>query len=107
MDGQDFLLIGVAFFTIVVPLLALIDIIRRPAWQWQEAGKSRQLWLILMIISLVFFLGGFFVAVWYFLRVQPHLRTATHISTGDIYGSTSDLPPDDPRARAMREGSGG
>jgi hypothetical protein len=106
VDGQWLLAIGVAFFTVVIPLWALIDIIRRPAWQWESAGKSRMFWLILMIVSIFFFFGGILIGVWYLLRVQPHLRNATHISTGDIYHSTSELPPDDPRARAMRQGGG-
>jgi hypothetical protein len=102
VDGEWLIVIGVGFFTVVIPLWAVIDIVRRPAWQWESAGKNRQLWLILMILSIFFFGGGILLGVWYLLRVQPHLRNATHISTGDIYGSTSQLPPDDPRARALR-----
>jgi hypothetical protein len=107
MDGQWIVALAVACFTVVIPLWALIDIIRRPHWQWEGAEKNRQLWLILMIVSIFFFFGGILIAVWYLLRVQPHLKNVRHVSTSDIYGSTSELPPDDPRARALREGGGG
>jgi hypothetical protein len=102
MDGEWLIVIGVAFFTVVIPLWAVIDILRRPAWQWEGAGKNRQVWLILMIVSIFFFGGGILLGVWYLLRVQPHLRNATHVSVGSIYSSTNELPPDDPRARALR-----
>jgi hypothetical protein len=107
MDGTTLLAVGVAFFTVVIPLWAVIDIIRRPRAQWEAAGRNRQLWLIAMIVSIFVFFGGIFTGLWYLLRVQPHLREDRRIiSVGDIHGTLSELPPDDPRARAYRQGLG-
>jgi hypothetical protein len=104
-SSEKFLALAVAMFTVVIPLWALIDVIRRPTWQWEAADRNKPKWLLFMVVSMVFFFGGIFCGLWYLLRVQPHLRSAQRpVSPGDIYHSTADLPADDPRRKAMEAG---
>ena len=53
--GAVFLLLIVLWFVIIIGslvmmILALIDIVKRPEWQWKLAGQEKVLWLLLVIL---------------------------------------------------------
>ena len=63
-------------FIALLDLIALVDALRRPAWQWQQAGRSRSLWLIALVAGLFLPGLGIVIALGYFFFPQPALRRA-------------------------------
>ena len=53
-------------------LWALIDAIGKPRDLWDEAGQSKPLWIILLLLLNVFFLS----TILYFAMVRPQLVRA-------------------------------
>lgn len=65
-------------FAALLGIIALIDVIRRPAWQWQQAGRSRPMWVGLLLVGVLFgAFGGLFLAIVYYFFTQPALKRAT------------------------------
>ncbi len=52
--------------SLVMTIVALVDIVRRPEWQWKLAGQEKILWLILVI--LVNFLAIPSLIYWFNIR---------------------------------------
>jgi hypothetical protein len=52
--------------SLVMMILALVDIVRRPEWQWKLAGQEKILWLLLVI--LVNFLAIPSLIYWFNIR---------------------------------------
>jgi len=74
----ELLVWGSLLFAAVLGLLALVDVLRRPAWQWSQAGKNKSMWTVLLLLGvLVGAYGGLFLAVGYYFFVQPSLKRAT------------------------------
>ena len=49
--GVLFVLYGVVIlFSLVMFVVALVDIIKRPDWQWKLAGQEKVLWILLVIL---------------------------------------------------------
>jgi hypothetical protein len=62
---------------LAVPIVAIIDAAKRPDKEWQAAGVSRELWIILIAGGTFFLLPvGFAVAVYYLAAMRPRLDTA-------------------------------
>jgi hypothetical protein len=45
-----FLWFGLIVGSLVMFVIALVDIIKRPEWQWRLAGQEKTLWLLLVIL---------------------------------------------------------
>ena len=56
----------VAIGSLVMLIVALIDIVKRPEWQWKLAGQEKVLWLLLVI--LVNFLAIPSLIYWFNIR---------------------------------------
>ena len=57
-------------------IFALIDAIRRPAWQWDQAYRSRGKWIALLLLGIILPGSGFFIAIVYYFFPQPALKRA-------------------------------
>ena len=44
----ELLIFGALLLVELLSLIALVDAIRRPAWQWTQAGRSRGLWITIL-----------------------------------------------------------
>lgn len=67
-----FLVIDLAAF--IFGIITIVDMARRPGWQWQQAGSSKPLWLVLEIVFLlVFSLISIILGIIYFLAIRPRL----------------------------------
>lgn len=44
----------IAIGSLVMVVIALVDIVRRPDWQWKVAGQERVLWILLVVLVNVF-----------------------------------------------------
>jgi hypothetical protein len=62
-----FVVLGVG--SIVLLVLALVDMVRRPEWQWRMAGQERILWIILVCLVNAFGI----VALIYYFSIRPKL----------------------------------
>lgn len=77
--GGLFILAGalIALATFVFCVVAVVDVLRRPAAQWAQAGQNQVLWIALLIGS--WFVGlPFIAAVAYWLIARPALKAAEH-----------------------------
>ena len=57
-------------------VVALLDAARRPEWAWALAGRTRVLWMLLILFGMITLIVGVFVSTWYLLRIRPELRDA-------------------------------
>lgn len=74
----ELLVAGSLLFAGLLGLIALVDVLRRPAWQWHYARRNKPLWAGLLVVGIVFgAFGGLAVAVVYYFFVQPALKRAT------------------------------
>jgi uncharacterized membrane protein YbhN (UPF0104 family) len=71
--GYGILWLAVAVFTV----WALIDSQTRPEAAWRQAGQSKQLWLVLFIVGLIFCLVGLVADIVYVATVRPKLDAAS------------------------------
>jgi hypothetical protein len=79
-------------FAALLGILALIDVIRRPAWQWSQAGRSKGVWIVLLLLGIAFgAFGGLFLALVYYFYAQPALKRARQPirPPGGTYHSTA------------------
>jgi hypothetical protein len=73
-DFELLVMLSIAFAG-VLGVIALIDVIRRPSWQWSQAGRSKGKWIVLLVLGVAFgALGGFFLAIVYYFYTQPALK---------------------------------
>jgi hypothetical protein len=85
--------IGVAVFfiawfvlvvgSLVMLIVSLIDIVRRPEWQWKMAGQEKTLWLLLVI--LVNFLA--IPSLIYWFNIRKKLKAVEAAAASGQYGS--------------------
>ena len=78
-----FVLYGiVAIGALVMFIVALVDIVRRPDWQWRLAGQEKVLWLLLVI--LVNFLA--ITSLIYWFNIRKKLRAVEAAALAGRYG---------------------
>jgi hypothetical protein len=78
-----FILWGVvAIGSLVFFIVALVDIIRRPDWQWKLAGQEKIVWLLLVI--LVNFLA--IPALIYWFSIRKKLMAVEQAAASGQYG---------------------
>ena len=104
MDGFAALLVAsIVILSLVAVIWALFSVIGTPKEKWELAGKSKTLWIVLLIGGLL--LGiGVIVSLIYLLFVAPKVRSPDYRKGYTTHGvgasSIADLPPDDPRRKA-------
>jgi hypothetical protein len=70
IGGLGLLVVLVGFATIGLLVLALIDLVKRPAGVWEESGQSQLVWALVVIFV------GFIGPVLYLLVARPALDAA-------------------------------
>jgi hypothetical protein len=58
----------------LVNLWALVNVVRRPQRAFDDAGKSRLLWLVLILVGIVVCNAGIFVSLAYLFMVDPQVK---------------------------------
>jgi hypothetical protein len=66
--------VALELFFLVVHVWALVNALRRPAWAWESAGKSRGLWVGLLIVSFFLPCLGWILVLWYLFSVDSEVR---------------------------------
>lgn len=69
----------VELFFLIVKVWALVTCLRYPQSAWEEAGHSRSMWLIVLIIGLFLPCLGFLAAVWFLLGVSTDVSRVTKL----------------------------
>ena len=82
LGSQETLIVVVGLLTLTFTVWAFVDILKRPGWAWERAGKNRFVWLIVMIIFTLVFNLAFFVSLWYLLFVRPKVRNQQELGRG-------------------------
>ena len=67
--------------TVVRMIVALVDIVRRPEWEWEIAGHEETLWLLLVI--LVNFLA---ILIEYDASPTPMANVLSHAPRNNVFG---------------------
>ena len=57
-----------------VRIYAFVVLFRRPPWAWQEARRSRMLWLVLLGVSFLLPVVGLVLVLWFLFLVEPAVR---------------------------------
>jgi hypothetical protein len=73
----------VAIGSLVMLIVALIDIVKRPEWQWKLAGQEKVLWLLLVI--LVNFLA--IPSLIYWFNIRKKLKVVEVAGANGRYGA--------------------
>jgi hypothetical protein len=59
---------------VVLCIIGIVDVARRPAWAWEASGHKKGVWMILNIAGLIFgpfFFGGLMVGLIYLFAIRP------------------------------------
>jgi len=79
-----FVIYGVVIIgSIVMLVVALVDIVRRPDWQWKLAGQEKVLWILLVI--LINFLA--IPALIYWFSIRKKLIAVEVAAASGAYGA--------------------
>jgi len=78
----------VSYFVVILGSLAMtvvavVDIARRPDWQWKIAGQEKVLWLLLSILINLFAIPSLI----YWFRIRPKLVAVEHAAAAGAYGA--------------------
>lgn len=76
---------------LVFAVFIVVDMARRPGWQWQRAGSSKVLWLVLEIVFILGFLS-IIVGILYLAVVRPKLVAAERQGQGQGPAGWPDAP---------------
>jgi hypothetical protein len=76
-------LVAVSIGSLVFFIMAIIDIAKRPDWQWKMAGQEKILWLLLVI--LINFLAIPSLIYWFSIRKK--LQAVEEAAAKGLYGS--------------------
>ena len=73
---------AVVIGTVVMMIIAIVDIVKRPDWQWKVAGQEKILWLLLVI--LVNFLA--IPSLIYWFNIRKKLKAVEEGAARGVYG---------------------
>lgn len=80
LGAPELLIIGVLLVELVALGLVVwgaVDAANQPDWAWQQTGRSRIVWIVLPLVSLVVCgIVGIVMVVVYFTSIRPELRRA-------------------------------
>jgi hypothetical protein len=83
----------VALLSLVIYAWAIVCVLRRPAWAFRAASKSKGLWVVMILVGIVMCNVGVFVSIWYLFVVDPRVRAMQQVGPGIGFpGRTSDFP---------------
>ena len=82
LAGPEGLIIVGILLTVIFPVWAIVDILKRPDWAWERSGHNRFTWLILMIVGVFVCNVAFFVSLWYLLFVRSDVRNQQEVGRG-------------------------
>ena len=93
---MDYTQVGIGvigLFTLIVDLWAIVNAFRRPQAAFASAGKSKGLWLVLLIVGIFVCNLGFFVSLWYLIMVDPQVKQMERFGGGIGFpGGTGNFP---------------
>jgi hypothetical protein len=69
--------------SLAMTVVAVVDIARRPDWQWKIAGQEKVLWLLLSILINLFAIPSLI----YWFRIRPKLVAVEHAAAAGAYGA--------------------
>jgi Protein of unknown function (DUF2510) len=72
-----------ALAAIVLFIFVLVDVVRRPAWQWQQARSNKALWIVLEVALLVLVAPASIISgIIYLATVRPKLMAVERSGQG-------------------------
>ncbi|MEM9034461.1 MAG: hypothetical protein AAGA99_10920 [Actinomycetota bacterium] len=71
----------VVLIPVAIVVAALLDAASRPDWVWALAGRTKPMWMGVIIVSGLFVVPGLVVAAIYGTKVRPQLQA---IERGDL-----------------------
>ncbi|MGO8872718.1 MAG: DUF2510 domain-containing protein [Acidimicrobiales bacterium] len=85
--GTGLVLLFVLYFvaiigSVVMMVVALVDIVRRPEWQWRIAGQEKVLWLLLVILVNVLAIPSLI----YWFRIRRSLIAVEQAAAAGHFG---------------------
>lgn len=85
--GIGFAVFFIAWFVIaigslVMLIVALVDIVRRPDWEWKLAGQEKVLWLLLVILINVLAIPSLI----YWFNIRKKLKAVEAAAAAGQYG---------------------
>lgn len=85
--GAVLVILVVLWFVVIIGslammIVALVDIVKRPEWQWKLAGQEKVLWLLLVI--LVNFLA--IPSLIYWFNIRKKLKAVEEGAANGLYG---------------------
>ena len=69
--------------SLAMMVIAIVDIARRPDWQWKIAGQERILWLLLVILINILAIPSLI----YWFNVRPKLIAVEEAAARGAYGA--------------------
>jgi hypothetical protein len=61
---------------------ALVSCLRRPAWAFERADRSKALWVGLLVVSFLLPLLGWFIALWYLFSTDRMVLRQVRMGPG-------------------------
>ena len=88
---------AVAIASLVMMIVALVDIVRRPEWQWKLAGQEKVLWILLVILVNILAVPA--LIYWFSIRTKliavEQAAAAGRYGPGRMtYSGWAPVPPD-------------
>ena len=80
---------------LVFGIVTIVDMARRPTWQWRQAGSNKTMWLVFEILFLLIFsLVSIVIGIVYFAVTRPKLLAVESQGGGPGgYGGYGGYPP--------------
>lgn len=72
----------IAIGSLVMTIIALVDIVKRPEWQWKLAGQEKILWLLLVILINLLAIPSLI----YWFNIRKKLRNVQHAAALGHFG---------------------
>ena len=71
--------IVLAIALLVLPVSALVNVIKTPKAEFAAIGRSRTKWIVVLIVSAIYLVGSPFALYWFF-RVVRQLREGLNVN---------------------------
>lgn len=82
MTTQTWGAVAVEAFFLVVHVWALALALKRPAYAWTAARKSKGLWVALLVLAFFLPCIGWVLALWYLFSVDREVRNMAQLGPG-------------------------
>jgi len=67
------------FFTLFLFVWAFVSVLKQPAWAYEQANRSKSLWVLLLVLGLFVPCIGLGLCLWYLFLVNPGVRAQAHL----------------------------